>query len=142
MVRHSAVAAELVKLSALLQARSTLGPHPAPGLEDTPMCLHAGYGAREFLTAVGWRTALRRVPFQAGTLSLLSRKTELLFVTLDNSEGYHDRIAYHEYAICAERFSRLRCQQIVDFDRDQDFELHAEICEGPSPGPASLNRAI
>ena len=44
------------------------------------------------------------MPFQAGTLSLLIRKIELLFVTLDKSEGYHDRIAYHDYAISAERF--------------------------------------
>lgn len=101
---HPGIAAELVELSALLQARSTLGAHSVPGLEDTPLCLHAGYGAREILTAVGWLTASRRVPFQAGTLSLMSRKTELLFVTLDKSEGYHDRIAYHDYAISAERF--------------------------------------
>ncbi|MEZ5643632.1 MAG: DUF3427 domain-containing protein [Burkholderiaceae bacterium] len=53
-----------------------------------------------------WLTASRRVPFQAGTLSLLSRQTELLFVTLDKSEGYHDRIAYHDYAISAECFHR------------------------------------
>lgn len=104
MEGHPAIAAELVELSALLQARSTLGAHPVSGLEDTPLCLHAGYGAREILTAVRWLTASRRVPFQAGTLSLLSRQTELLFVTLDKSEGYHDRIAYHDYAISAERF--------------------------------------
>ena len=104
MEGHPAIAAELVELSALLQARSTLGAHPVPGLEDTPLCLHAGYGAREILTAVRWLTASRRVPFQAGTLSLLSRQTELLFVTLDKCEGYHDRIAYHDYAISAERF--------------------------------------
>ena len=104
VVEHPAIAAELVELSALLQARSTLGAHPVPGLEDTPLCLHAAYGAREILTAVEWLTASRRVPFQAGVLSLLSRKTELLFVTLDKSEGYHDRIAYHDYAISTERF--------------------------------------
>ncbi|MCV0440432.1 MAG: DUF3427 domain-containing protein [Hydrogenophaga sp.] len=104
MEAHPVIAAELVELSALLQARSTLGAHPVAGLEDTPLCLHAGYGAREILTAVRWLTASRRVPFQAGTLSLLSRQTELLFVTLDKSEGYHDRIAYHDYAISAERF--------------------------------------
>jgi hypothetical protein len=34
----------------------------------------------------------------------VDRKTELLFVTLDKSAGYHDRIAYHDYAISAERF--------------------------------------
>ncbi len=70
-----------------------------PGLEDTPLCLHAAYGAREVLMAVGWLMAARRAPFQAGVLPLTSRKTELLFVTLDKSEGYHDRIAYHDYAI-------------------------------------------
>ncbi len=102
--RHPAIAAELVDLSSLLQARTTLGAKPVPGLEDTPLCLHAGYGAREVLTAVGWLTAARRAPFQAGVLPLTSRKTELLFVTLDKSEGYHDRIAYHDYAISAERF--------------------------------------
>ena len=102
--RHPTIAAELLELSGLLQARSTLGAHPVPGLDDTPLCLHAAYGAREILTAVGWLTASRRVPFQAGTLSLAIRKTELLFVTLDKSEGYHDRIAYHDYAISADRF--------------------------------------
>lgn len=102
--QHPAIASELVELSSLLQARTTLAATPIPGLEDTPLCLHAGYGAREVLTAVGWLTATRRAPFQAGVLSLARRKTELLFVTLDKSEGYHDRIAYHDYAISAERF--------------------------------------
>ena len=102
--RHPAIAEELVELSGLLQARSSLGAHPVPGLEDTPLCLHAAYGAREVLTAVGWLTASRRAPFQAGVLPLTSRQTELLFVTLDKSEGYHDRISYHDYAISAERF--------------------------------------
>lgn len=101
---HAAIADELVELSALLQARTTLGAKPVPGLEDSPLCLHAGYGAREVLTAVGWLTATRRTPFQAGVLPLAHRKTELLFVTLDKSEGYHDRIAYQDYAISAERF--------------------------------------
>lgn len=74
VARHPAIAAELIELAGLLQ-----------GLEDTPLCLHAAYGAREILTSVGWLTASRRAPFQAGTLSLISRKTELLFVTLDKS---------------------------------------------------------
>jgi superfamily II DNA or RNA helicase/HKD family nuclease len=102
--QHPTIAAELVELSGLLQARSTLSAKAIPGLEDTPLCLHAAYGAREVLTSVGWMTASRRAPFQAGVLPLTSRKTELLFVTLDKSEGYHDRIAYHDYAISTERF--------------------------------------
>lgn len=104
LLRNPEAAAELVELAALLQARSTLAANPLPGLEDTPLCLHAAYGARKVLTAVGWLTATRRVPFQAGKLTLAKRQTELLFVTLDKSEGYHDSIAYHDYAISAERF--------------------------------------
>jgi superfamily II DNA or RNA helicase/HKD family nuclease len=104
IARHPCIAGEMVELSALLQARSTLGAYALPGLEDTPLCLHGAYGAREVLTAVGWLTASRRAPFQSGVLPLTGRKTELLFVTLDKSEGYHDRIAYHDYAISAERF--------------------------------------
>ena len=102
--RHPDIASELVELSGLLQARSTLGVRALPGLEYTPLCLNAAYGVREVLTAVGWLTASRRTPFQAGVLPLTSRKIELLFVTLDKSEGYHDRISYHDYAISAERF--------------------------------------
>ena len=69
-----------------------------------PLCLHASYGIREILTAVGWLTAEKRIPFQAGVLPLQNRKVELLFVTLDKSEGFHDRIAYRDYAISSERF--------------------------------------
>lgn len=104
LARHPTIAEELQELAALLQARSTLGAEPLPGLADTPLCLHAAYGAREVLTGVGWLTAARRAPFQSGVLPLAGRRTELLFVTLDKSEGYHDRIAYHDYAISAERF--------------------------------------
>jgi hypothetical protein len=97
--RHPSIAAERVEPSGLLQARSTLCAQACAWPRR-----HAAYGAREVLTAVGWLTAARRAPFQAGVLPLTSRKTELLFVTLDKSEGYHDRIAYHDYAISAERF--------------------------------------
>jgi hypothetical protein len=96
--------AELGEIGEVLQARSSLPHKPVLGLEDLPLCLHAGYRIREILTAVGWLSADRRQPFQAGTLSLPARKIELLFVTLDKREGYHERIAYHDYAISTERF--------------------------------------
>lgn len=104
LARHPALCEELAELAALLQARSHLIDRPVPGLEDTPLCLHATYGVREVLTAVGWLTAERRAPFQAGVLPLAERRTELLFVTLDKSAGYHDGIAYRDHAISTERF--------------------------------------
>ena len=104
LAAHPGICEELSELVGILQARCSLPFNPVPGLEDTPLCLHASYGAREILTAVSWLKASRRSPFQAGVLPLAERQTELLFVTLDKSEGYHDRIAYHDYAISAERF--------------------------------------
>jgi len=98
------VRGELAQIGEVLQSRSTLRNRVIPGLESTPLCLHASYGIREVLTAVNWLTAERRTPFQAGVLVLKDRKTELLFVTLDKREGYHERIAYHDYAISPERF--------------------------------------
>jgi hypothetical protein len=104
LAREREICSELAELATLLQARSTLGAQPLPGLEDTPLCLHAAYGIREILTAAGWLTATRRAPFQAGVLPLAARQTELLFVTPDKSEGYRDRVAYRDYAISTERF--------------------------------------
>lgn len=101
---HPEHRAELGEIGEVLQARSSLLHKPVPGLDDLPLSLHAGYGIREILAAVGWLSAERRQPFQAGTLALPQRKVELLFVTLDKREGYHERIAYHDYAISTERF--------------------------------------
>ena len=95
---------ELGELAEVLSSRNVLPARSIPGMEDLPLCLHASYGIREILTAVGWLTETRRSPFQAGVLALPERRTELLFVTLDKREGYHQRIAYHDYAISAERF--------------------------------------
>ena len=101
---HPELLAELGEIGEVLQSTSSLQQRAVPGLEDVPLCLHAAYGVREILTAVGWLTAARRTPFQAGVLALHERQVELLFVTLDKREGYHEKIAYHDYAISAERF--------------------------------------
>src|SRR5690606_34384378 len=97
-------AGELGELADVLAARSRLDERPVPGLEDVPLQLHGSYRIREILTAVGFLTAGRRTPFQAGVLGLRDRRTELLFVTLDKSSGFHDRIAYHDYAVSPTRF--------------------------------------
>jgi superfamily II DNA or RNA helicase/HKD family nuclease len=104
LTQSSVIREEVGELSGVLQSRSTLRKRPIPGLEDLPLCLHASYEIREILTAAGWLTAERRVPFQAGVLPLQERRVELLFATLDKSSGFHDRIAFHDYAISAERF--------------------------------------
>ncbi|MCC9595296.1 MULTISPECIES: DUF3427 domain-containing protein [unclassified Rubrivivax] len=104
LAAHAPVLEELAELGGWLEASNARPAVPLPGLDDTPLVLHARYGIREILTAVGWLSAERRVPFQAGVLALAERRTELLFVTLDKSEGFHDRIAYRDYAISAERF--------------------------------------
>lgn len=104
LVKTPEIRSELGELGELLQARGNLRFRPLPGLNDVPLCLHAGYGIREILTATGWLTPERRAPFQSGVLALQDRKVELQFVTLDKSEGYHDRVAYRDYAISTELF--------------------------------------
>ena len=97
-------AQELGELADILSARSMLTERAIPGLEDVPLQLYGAYRIREILSAVGWLNAMQRAPFQAGVLALADRKVELLFVTLDKSEGFHDRIAYHDYAISPTMF--------------------------------------
>lgn len=104
LAAHGPVTEELAELGQWLNASAMLADSPLPGLEDTPLVLHARYGIREILTAVGWLTAERRSPFQAGVLALPSRRAELLFVTLDKREGYHERIAYRDHAISTALF--------------------------------------
>lgn len=99
-----ACAEELGELTDVLEARSRVEPRPLPQMEDVPLQLHGAYRIREILTAVGYLTAERRTPFQAGVLALKERRTELLFVTLDKSAGFHDRIAFKDYAVSPQRF--------------------------------------
>lgn len=104
IVQDEAIRSEMNSLADLLRVQNRMHTRPIPGLEDTPLCLHSRYKAREILTAVQWLTAEKRAPFQAGVLPLAAKKTELLFVTLDKTQGYHDAIAYHDYAISTELF--------------------------------------
>jgi hypothetical protein len=103
--RVTYVRQELGELADLLLSRSEIRHVPMVGAPvEWPLCLHARYDAREILSAVKWLSPDRRQPFQSGKIALGDCKCELLFVTLDKSEGYHDRIAYHDYAISPEIF--------------------------------------
>lgn len=77
---------------------------PLPGLEHTPLRLHAAYQLREILTAVGRWTEDSGPEFREGVLRLHDQKTELIFITLDKSEARHEGVAYHDYAISRDRF--------------------------------------
>jgi hypothetical protein len=104
LAEHPLCAEELVELTTVLLARSRVDPVPIPGAEDFPLHLHGAYHIREILTGAGFLTESRYTPFQAGVLALHDRKMELLFVTLDKSAGFHDRISYRDYAISPTRF--------------------------------------
>lgn len=98
------VCEELAQLSEHLLSKVSHIYQPLTGLEHTLLKLHAAYQQREILTAIGFLTAEKRVPFQAGVLPLQEIKTELLFITLDKSDAIHEGIAYNDYAISNRRF--------------------------------------
>lgn len=101
---QSAVAGELAELAQVLGGKALPHAIPLPGLEWTPLCLHAHYRLNEILTAIGFQTAHKRPFFNAGVLRLPERKVELMFVTLDKRSGFHETIAYHDYALSHDLF--------------------------------------
>jgi len=92
-------AEELQQLAQVLAANALPQTIALPGLAWTPLCLHGHYRLNEILTAVGFLTAERRPFFNTGVLRLNERKLELMFVTLDKRHGFHETIAYHDYAL-------------------------------------------
>lgn len=102
---HRYLKEELGELSDFLAAGTELPVRQIPGFpQGWPLLLYGRYEIREILTAVGWLNESRRTPHQSGKVVLEDEKIECLFVTLDKAEGYHERIAYRDYAISAENF--------------------------------------
>jgi hypothetical protein len=95
---------ELAQLVEVLEGRALPQPISIPGLDWTPLCLHGHYRLNEILTAVGFLTAEKRPFFNTGVLRLKDRKIELMFVTLDKRAGFHESIAYHDYAMSPDLF--------------------------------------
>ena len=98
------IAEEFGQLAQVLETNALPHSVPLPGLTWTPLCLHGHYRLNEILTAVGFLTAERRPFFNTGVLRLKERKVELMFVTLDKRSGFHETIAYHDYALSHELF--------------------------------------
>lgn len=91
---------ELAELVDCLEQRKDLDDRPCAGMPDQwPLVLHGAYSRAEILTAIGALTPDRRPPSRSGVIPLPAEKIELLLVTLDKREGFHERIAYHDYAI-------------------------------------------
>jgi superfamily II DNA or RNA helicase/HKD family nuclease len=99
---HSA--AEIAELAQVLEGNALPQPTVLPELAWSSLCLHGYYRLNEILTAVGFFTAERRPFFNTGVLRLNDRKVELMFVTLDKRSGFHETIAYHDYAVSHELF--------------------------------------
>ena len=72
-------------------------------LENTPsiwaLSLHNRYSRSDIITAIGYANANKRPAFREGCLALPEYKIELMFVTLDKSTGFSERVQYHDYAI-------------------------------------------
>jgi hypothetical protein len=99
------VRAELQELVEILQERSSLEPMPLLAAPvDWTLVLHGRYTRAEILSAVGFSTPTARPLFDSGCLPLTQNKIEILFVTLDKSEGFEERVQYKDYAISPELF--------------------------------------
>jgi superfamily II DNA or RNA helicase/HKD family nuclease len=99
-----ALCEELGELAEVLREVMVIKSEALLGLEDSPLALHASYSRREILTALEIHTAIKRPSYREGVLSIVDKKIELLFITLDKRSGFHASIAYHDYAISPDLF--------------------------------------
>jgi len=98
--QHPAIKDELREL---IDWRLEQSIHPYLHLENTPstwaLSLHNRYSRSDIITAIGYANANKRPAFREGCLALPEYKIELMFVTLDKSTGFSERVQYHDYAI-------------------------------------------
>jgi superfamily II DNA or RNA helicase len=99
------VHAELQEIVGILQERSVLEHVPLPGAPDSwVLGLHGRYTRAEILSAVGYLTPSARPLSDSGCLPLPQEQIEILFVTLDKSEGFEERVQFKDYAISPDLF--------------------------------------
>lgn len=96
---------ELKEITGILLERSSLEPlHLSGAPDDWALNLHGRYTRAEILSAVGYLTPIVRPLSDSGCLPLTEERIEILFVTLDKSEGFHERVQFKDYAISPELF--------------------------------------
>ena len=98
--QHPAIKDELLEL---IEWQSEQSTHSYLHLDNTPsiwaLSLHNRYSRSDIVTAVGYANANKRPAFREGCLALSEYKMELMFVTLDKSSGFAERVQYHDFAI-------------------------------------------
>lgn len=96
---------ELMEIIGILLERSALEPQTLAGAPvGWTLALHGRYTRSEILSAVGHQTQTSRPLSDSGCLALAGETLEILFVTLDKSEGFEERVQYKDYAISPKLF--------------------------------------
>jgi hypothetical protein len=105
MDQHPAIREELLEVIEWCLEQTAL---PYSQLQGTPstwlLSLHKRYSRSDIMTAIGYSDSTKRPAFREGCLPNLESKIELMFVTLDKSEGFSERVQYHDYAISPKLF--------------------------------------
>lgn len=99
------VQSELKEIVSILKERTSLEARPllnAPN--DWVLSLHGRYSRSEILSAVGFQTPSVRPLSDSGCLSLTDEKIEILFVTLDKSQGFDECVQYQDFAVAPDLF--------------------------------------
>ncbi len=101
LAAHPAIVADLRALVAVLLDEAFVRGGDAGGA----LTVHARYGRREVLTALGRWNEEAKPDSREGVVRLEAEQTELLFVTLDKGEKrFSPTTSYHDYAIGETRF--------------------------------------
>ena len=103
--QHPAIKEELIEVIDW-QLEQTIQPYIH--LDGMPsawvLSLHNRYSRSDIITAIGYANSSKRPAFREGCLPIADFKIELMFVTLDKSEGFDERVQYHDYAISPQLF--------------------------------------
>jgi hypothetical protein len=103
--QHPAIRKELLEV---IEWRLEQTVQPYSQLQGTPstwlVSLHNRYSRSDIITAIAYADATKRPEFREGCLLISEYKIELMFVTLDKSQGFAERVQYHDYAISPDLF--------------------------------------